>query len=768
MATDDLPKQFDIIVVGTGFTETIVAAAFSRIGLKVLHLDRNDYYGGAYANFNLEAIETWKRRNNSLSENAGMLPEPEVATDIKVLLNEGEVTVALPPESAQACNIKSNFHIRERTLEEEAIAEAKKSKSRFYWSPVNVTKDQELDPVESKADVKKESEDIGTTTLDNSAQTNVVDEVSEKVTEKDAHEDSSRDKQRDSNAGGDLVEISKLSELTLSESRSNDSDRKQVDPEQNKPVSGSDEKQAGAPSRAVGDSSFDQASETQAAGAGDTETQAAGAGDSETQAEGPVDAERQADAAGDSGSLESKEWTIGDLKDEWRRFCFDISPKVLYCCGEIIELLIQSDVARYCEFRTVSRVLTLLNDSLQQVPCSRADVFSSKIVSLVEKRLMMKFLQFAADYEKYPEDYHEYKGKPFVEFLKSKRLTANIQHFVQHAIAMVTDSATTEEGLKATQIFLRSLGRYGNTAFLYPLYGTGELPQAFARLSAVFGGVYCLQVSPTHIVADGDNNCCGIITSNNQLIRCKYIIAEVSYLPSSFVWTFSNRKTSRAIFITDKSVLPSAESELSLLNFVSKDDISRPVVFLELPSSASVCPQNLFVVHLTRTATNGDAEKDFMEIRETLFSSETTDVNKPKLLWSIYFTLEDRSQLTTSDSAVKNVLVASGGGDAGVDLDFCIQEAKCIFNTVCPDEEFLPKPPNPEDIIHVDDTEAAVATGPSEFEGKDNEDRVKDNEKEVVTKDVAVEDSAVVGEQDTAGKINLETGEASAVVSSDD
>lgn len=68
----------------------------------------------------------------------------------------------------------------------------------------------------------------------------------------------------------------------------------------------------------------------------------------------------------------------------------------------------------------------------------------------------------------------------------------------------------------------------------------------------------------------------------------------------------------------------------------------------------------------------------------------------------------------------------------------------------------------------MDDTEAAVATGPSEFEGKDNEDGVKDNEKEVVTKDVAAEDSAVDEEPDTARKINLETGEASAVVSGDD
>ncbi|CAG5122964.1 unnamed protein product, partial [Candidula unifasciata] len=489
MASDDLPKEFDIIVVGTGLTEAIVAAAFSRIGLKVLHLDRNDYYGGAYANFNLEAIETWKQKNNSLTENTGPVSESAVDSGIKELLNDGEVTVALPPESAQAFNVKSYFHIRERTSEEEAAAEAKKSKSRFFWSPVNVAKEQDLDPEENKPDSREESENIETITSENTVKQNNVDKAPEKLSGDAGLEEISRNEKGlgDSGAVGDIGEVDGLSGLTLSESRTDDTDGRQVVPEQNQSVSG--EKEVGPSAGGDQDLASVQTSETKTEGAGDSEDK------------------------------EPKEWTVGDLKDEWRRFCFDISPKVLYCCGEIIDLLIQSDVARYCEFRTVSRVLTLLNGSLQQVPCSRADVFSSKIVSLVEKRLMMKFLQFAADYETHPEDYHEYKGKPFVDFLKSKRLTPNIQHFVQHAIAMVTDSATTEEGLKATQIFLRSLGRYGNTAFLYPLYGTGELPQAFARLSAVFGGVYCLQVSPTHIVADSDNTCCGIITSNNQLIR---------------------------------------------------------------------------------------------------------------------------------------------------------------------------------------------------------------------------------------------------------
>jgi RAB protein geranylgeranyltransferase component A len=36
----DLPKKYDIIISGTGLTESILAAAFSRIGKSVLHIDR--------------------------------------------------------------------------------------------------------------------------------------------------------------------------------------------------------------------------------------------------------------------------------------------------------------------------------------------------------------------------------------------------------------------------------------------------------------------------------------------------------------------------------------------------------------------------------------------------------------------------------------------------------------------------------------------------------------------------------------------------------
>ena len=47
---------------------------------------------------------------------------------------------------------------------------------------------------------------------------------------------------------------------------------------------------------------------------------------------------------------------------------------------------------RYTKFKAETRVLTLLNGGLEQVPSSRADVFNTKHISVVEKRILMKFL----------------------------------------------------------------------------------------------------------------------------------------------------------------------------------------------------------------------------------------------------------------------------------------------------------------------------------------------------------------------------------------
>ena len=71
---------------------------------------------------------------------------------------------------------------------------------------------------------------------------------------------------------------------------------------------------------------------------------------------------------------------------------------------------------------------------LEQVPSSRADVFATKHVSVVEKRIFMKFIEFCLNYESQVEVYENFIGKTYFEFLKHERLTENLIHFVLYSI----------------------------------------------------------------------------------------------------------------------------------------------------------------------------------------------------------------------------------------------------------------------------------------------------------------------------------------------
>ena len=55
----DLPDRFDVVVLGTGLTESIIAAAASRAGKTVLHLDSKNYYGSEWTSLNFKQVENW-------------------------------------------------------------------------------------------------------------------------------------------------------------------------------------------------------------------------------------------------------------------------------------------------------------------------------------------------------------------------------------------------------------------------------------------------------------------------------------------------------------------------------------------------------------------------------------------------------------------------------------------------------------------------------------------------------------------------------------
>lgn len=622
---EDLPDEFDIVVIGTGMPESILAAAFARIGQSVLHIDRNGYYSGQWASFSLKAIEEWVKESQA--------PEEVYISDVKT---DGEQVM---------------LHLKDNSYQ--------KHKLQFHIS------DPEPEFEETKEVVK-----------------NIADGTQENDTNKITKGGSDQDP-------GDNVEKEKGN----SEPESTDLNQAQTSPENLKDVNETNESNENNEESGMQNSLDDKPQEPSP----NVDNAASDVKDTKSTTDTPS----------------SPLWTESKLRKEWRKFNLDLSPKLLYCGGSMVELLITSDIAKYCEFKTVSRMLTLIDEKLKKVPCSRADVFSSKDVSMIEKRMMMKFLTFCVDFEKHEEDYKEFMEKPYKEYLEHQKLSKNVIHFIQHAISMTNDSTPTPEGLKKTQKFLHSLGRYGNTAFLWPLYGSGEMPQSFCRMCAVFGGVYCLRTPAASLVVNSDNVCTGVVMTTGKQIKCKRLVMENSYAPDSYIDSVSNRLVNRGILVTDRSIMAADDPhQLSLLRIPESSDEEHPTTFLELPAASMMCPTGLYVVHLTKEANNESQspEESLQSVVTKLFMDSDTDSTSedesPQIVWSLYFQ-QKINVGGQSSSAPNNVILVPGPGPE-IDIDHAVTIARKIFEEVMPGEDFLPRPPNPEDIIYVDEEETQV------------------------------------------------------------
>uniref|UniRef100_A0A8D2DMK4 Rab proteins geranylgeranyltransferase component A n=1 Tax=Sciurus vulgaris TaxID=55149 RepID=A0A8D2DMK4_SCIVU len=350
--------------------------------------------------------------------------------------------------------------------------------------------------------------------------------------------------------------------------------------------------------------------------------------------------------------------------------------------------------------------------NIDLVPCSRADVFNSKQLTMVEKRMLMKFLTFCMEYEEHPDEYKAYEDITFSEYLKTQKLTPNLQYFVLHSIAMTSETTSnTIDGLKATKNFLHCLGRYGNTPFLFPLYGQGELPQCFCRICAVFGGIYCLH----HSV-----QCKAIIDQFGQRIISKHFLVEDSYFSENTCSRVQYRQISRAVLITDRSVLKSdSDQQISILIVPAEEPGSSAVRVIELCSSTMTRMKGTYLVHLTCTSSK-TAREDLEAVVEKLFiphtetGIENEEVEKPRILWALYFNMRDSSNISrnSNNDLPSNVYVCSGP-DGGLGNDNAVKQAETIFQNICPNEDFCPPPPNPEDIVLDGDSSQPESSEPS-------------------------------------------------------
>ena len=153
-----------------------------------------------------------------------------------------------------------------------------------------------------------------------------------------------------------------------------------------------------------------------------------------------------------------------------RYFNIDLTTKLLLCASLSVDLMIKAGISDYLEFKSIESIYYINNfkpNHLLTVPCSKNDVFSSKLLTSIEKRILTKFLQFAHDYGREakgesastinenelttgrslhrPQNKNfnssgycidDFETKPFLTFLINSKIPDTLQDIIIHALCL--------------------------------------------------------------------------------------------------------------------------------------------------------------------------------------------------------------------------------------------------------------------------------------------------------------------------------------------
>ena len=438
--SDELGDDYDICINGTGLTESILACAAAKCGLKVLHLDMNDYYGREFSSYNLEHFTSLETSQlNSLSKeyrNESCLNFSSTGSLFNIIIDKSAyintttpTSQHLSPESSSSRNNNTSSTIHPSYIGYETLLKGPSSQTIEHNTTINISSEQ-ITPVFS---------------------THIYNTILYKQ-------------------------------------------------------------------------------------------------------------------------------TIQQLLKSSRYYNIDLTYKLLLSYGIAVDNVIKSGVSNYLEFKTLDNIhyYDTKQNKILQVPCNKNDIFNTKLLNILEKRILTKFLSFVHDYgcetagksvlrlneidlnlgrslyRPQNKDFNsngyslsDYENRSFLDFMTYCKIPVSLQTIIIHCLCLHlrtvegrSDSGCidgedevdleTSKALLQLSSFLNSLGRYGESALLAPLYGTAEVVQSYCRMAAVWGAVYILRRGVASVDAyaeDEDDD--------------KHVFPEVALAPSESVGDMS-------------------------------------------------------------------------------------------------------------------------------------------------------------------------------------------------------------------------------------
>ena len=284
--------------------------------------------------------------------------------------------------------------------------------------------------------------------------------------------------------------------------------------------------------------------------------------------------------------------------------------------GEFIDILSNLDLSRYIEFVQIDGSFVYRDGKgICKVPSTPAEAASSSLMGFFEKRRAAGFFKYCANLDlDNPMTWNRVNlhAINMGELFKSFDLDSNTIDFIGHALALHSNDGYLREPAVFTvqkiKLYMDSMLRFGKTPYLYPLYGLGELPQGFARLSAIYGGVYMLDIKFEGFEVDpASQRVCGVRVEGDKVFKCsRGVICDPSYAPERVCLS---QRVIRAICLLDHSIKSAADSCQIIL---PQKQLNRhhDIYISCLSSGHNVCPPGYFLAQISTIVETANPEQE--------------------------------------------------------------------------------------------------------------------------------------------------------------
>jgi len=319
------------------------------------------------------------------------------------------------------------------------------------------------------------------------------------------------------------------------------------------------------------------------------------------------------------GQTEGEPWKKYGRVNDWN---IDLVPKLLMANGELTNILVSTDVTKYLEFKQIAGSYVQQGNgakaTVAKVPSDAGEALRSPLMGLFEKRRARNFLEFIGAYKEDEPATHkglDIKNITMKDVYDKFGLEATTRDFVGHSMALyptddyIEQKGATNDAIERIRLYVNSMARYGKSPYIYPLYGLGELPQGFARLSAIYGGTYMLNTDVDEFLYEG-GKVVGIKATMKERddtgpgmkfeTKAKKILAEPSYFPSKARVTGHLIK---AICILNHPI-PNTSDADSLQLIIPQSQVGRKHdIYIAVVSSAhNVCPKGYYIAIVSTIA----------------------------------------------------------------------------------------------------------------------------------------------------------------------